>query len=171
MRNQLAIVTALCIAAQFSVVAYAEENDLTLLDWFQGEWAGVGREGEDGEVAGNARLHVFLAPEGVLATTFEWRNPADNHIHYAFTVFHETDEGVTGRGIHHGRDFETFEDHPWEFRAVSLSSGQAVFECVAHCRAKSVTYKLLENGSLEERWTPLKESDPVFIVHYKRSNQ
>ena len=170
MRNQLAIATSFCAAVLIPQAAAADENRLSVLDWFQGEWTGAGREGEEGEVEGLAKLYVSLAPEGVLAATFQWRNPADNHIHYAFTVFQETDDGVTGRGIHHGRDFETFEDHPWEFKAVALTPTKAAFDCVVHCRAKGVVYKLLEDGSLEERWTPLKKDDPDFIVVYHRSS-
>jgi len=113
MRNQLAIAAAVCGALLTTGPANAEDNSLSVLDWFQGEWISEGREGDNGEVEGWARLYITPATEGALAATFQWNALADNHIHYAFTVLQEIENRVTGRGIHHGRDFEIFEEYPW----------------------------------------------------------
>ena len=151
-----------------AIAQIEEASTLDALDWFTGEWVGEGRhEGQD-KLEGYARIYVTPVTEKSFSTTFHWNMPWNNHVHYAFTVFRETEMGVSAKGIHYGPDFNTFEDHPWEFELSDQSAQHVSFQCVAHCRAKGVTFRLLENGSLEERWTPLKEDDPDFIVTYQR---
>ena len=138
------------------------------LDWLAGEWVGEGRDGDDGTVEGRARLHWTPVAEDSIASTFTWHSPADEHLHYAFTVFRQDGSRVIGRGIHYGRDFETFEDAPWRFEAVTMSDGVARFRCVENCRAKSVTYSLKPDGSMEARWDPMDDAAFDWVVTYRR---
>ncbi len=164
---------SMCVALMLSKAAIAQTEEasaLDALDWFTGEWVGEGRQGDQEKLEGYARLYVTPVTERSFSTTFHWNMPWSDHVHYAFMVFHQTDAGVTGKGIHHGPDFKTFEEHPWELELSAQSAYHIAFRCVAHCRAKGVAFRLLKDGSLEERWSPLKEDDSDFIVTYQRQS-
>jgi hypothetical protein len=86
------------------------------LSWLAGVWDGIG---DDGTTKGDART-VWTEPvEGVMSWTFRWHQ--DDHVHFAFSVVEDTGDEVLLRGIHHGRDFDTFED-----------AGRAVGRILAH---------------------------------------
>jgi len=141
------------------------------LDWLAGEWIGEGQEGDDGEVEGVARQYWTPPLEGSISLFFAWHAADAEHVHYAVNVFQQTENGVVGKGIHYGRDFENFEDHPWHLKATRIDSNIVVFQCLEYCRSESVSFTLLENGVLEERWrlNP-DENKPDWIVRYRRAD-
>ena len=142
--------------------AIADSATVDDLAWLAGVWRGQG----DG---GGEALSTFSNPvDGSMSWVFRWNVPDDNHVHYAFTVYQDTDDGVTARGIHRGREFETFEKTHWTYALTSASVGEAVFSCVSKCRARSVTFHQLENGQLEESYTSLDGKERHFVVLYRR---
>lgn len=138
------------------------------MQWLVGNWQGVGREGEQGEPGGDTYIHWTAIHECAVASTFTFHNPGDAHVHYAFSVFRQNGDKVIGKGIHHGRDFETFEEQPWQWESDQVEEGLVRFRCVADCRANSVTYRLLPDGSLEARWDAVDDSAPDWIERYRR---
>ena len=155
-----------------SAVSSAGPGDISIesLHWLSGEWVGEGREGDDGDVQGVARLYWSSPAEGSISNYFVWHSAAAKHVHYAITVFEETDDGLLGKGIHYGRNFENFEEHPWQLRATRTDPNVVEFVCVAHCRSDSVTFRLIDDGTLEERWQlQTSEQKPDWIVRYRRS--
>ncbi len=138
------------------------------LAWLSGRWVGTGQNGDEGVPEGTGILVWGEVKEGTLSSTFQWHAPESQHVHYAFTVFEQTDDAITGGGIHYGRDFQTFETAAWRFEAVEVKQGLVKFRCVAHCRAKSVTYQSLPGGRLEARWDPVADDAPDWIMKYRR---
>jgi len=138
------------------------------MGWLAGEWIGDGRSGDNGSPTGIARLYWTPVIADVISSTFTWHDGGDDHVHYAFSVFRQVEDGVEGAGIHYGADFETFEDAPWRFQALEISDTRVMFECISNCRANSVTFTLLENDALEGRWDPVNGSDPDWITRYRR---
>ena len=142
--------------------------DIKAMNWLAGEWVGTGSNDGSDKIEGYARVYWTPASSGSIASTFTWHAPEQNHIHYAFTVYQQTEGTISGKGIHHGRDFETFEDEAWHFRALELRDGLARFECIQHCRTKTVSYTLLADGRLEGRWDPIDEAAPDWVTTYER---
>ena len=157
------------IGAQAHAQTPLPAEKITSLNWLSGEWVGQSYASEDAPVQGYASIHFTPVNLASFAMTFRWTMPDTNHVHYAFTVFQETDAGILGKGIHYGPDFETFEDAPWHFETVDISENRVTFGCVENCRANAVTFKLLADGRLEERWKPLNETAPDFVVIYSRT--
>jgi hypothetical protein len=146
-------------------------GDIDELEWLAGEWIGEGQEGDTGEAEGAAHLYWTPPLEGSMSLFFTWHAAESGHVHYAVNVFQQTEDGIFGKGIHYGRDFENFEDHPWHLKATAVDKNVVVFECLEHCRSASVSFTLLENGVLEERWKPDRgENKPDWIVRYRRNN-
>ena len=146
-----------------------ETTGLDALTWLAGEWIGEGMEGEGGVVAGVARLYWTPPLEGSISYYFTWHAEASAHVHYAVTVFQQTDDGVVGKGIHYGSDFENFEEQPWQLKAVNMTPGNVEFACLQHCRSESVSFSLGADGVLEERWLLDPElQQPDWIVRYRR---
>lgn len=159
----------LCIS---QVSARAESTvEINQLHWLAGEWIGEGREGDDGEIEGVARLYWTPPAEGSVSLFFTWHAASSQHVHYAVSVFQQIEIGVFGKGIHYGPDFEHFEDHPWHLKAMRIGNGIAIFKCLEHCRSESVSFTLLEDGVLEERWKIGPQKDkPDWIVRYRRAD-
>jgi hypothetical protein len=135
------------------------------LSWLAGVWDGIG---DDGTTKGDART-VWTEPvEGVMSWTFRWHQ--DDHVHFAFSVVEDTGDEVLLRGIHHGRDFDTFEDVNWTMRLAEAGPQLARFECVEHCRAASVEFSMSPDGQLEESWRTTTKADPGFVIRYRRRN-
>ena len=162
---RLALVTMLTLA--HSGVIGGNNDGLASLGWLAGEWHGFGREEGSQAPEGKAVLYWTSVTGGVLTSLFTWHVPDTGHVHHALTVFDASSGTVRGRGIHYGRDFETFEQHPWEFEISTIDRRSVTFDCVRHCRAKSVTLRLNEKGELEERWRPLKAGEPEWVVTYQ----
>ena len=159
------------IAIVFSSLGSVADDPPSIdeLSWLAGEWLGEGREGEDGAIQGVARQHWSPPLEGSMSYLFTWHDASSGHVHYAINVFQEADGGVSGKGIHYGRDFATFEDHPWSLELTTASETNAVFRCTEHCRSESVTFTLRNDGTMEERWRlNAAESKPDWIVVYRR---
>jgi dipeptidyl aminopeptidase/acylaminoacyl peptidase len=136
--------------------------------WLQGHWHGIG---DDGETTGATDSIWTNEVEGVMSLTFRWHQPVKNHVHFAFSVVEQTHDGVFLRGIHHGRDFGTFEDANWTMRLADAGPDTARFDCIENCRAASVEFKRLPDGELVESWRAIADAKPVFVVTYqKRSN-
>jgi len=145
--------------------------DIDDLGWLAGEWVGEGQEGEDGKVEGVALQYWTPPLEGSVSFFFTWHAKESKHVHYAVNVFQQTENGVTGKGIHYGRDFENFEEHPWHLSATRISSNFVEFQCLKYCRSEIVSFTLLENGVLEERWKHNANGDrPDWIVRYRRAD-
>lgn len=159
----------LCI---LQVSANADSTvEINQLYWLAGEWIGEGREGDDGEVEGVARLYWTPPVEGSISLFFTWHAAASEHVHYAVNVFQQIESGVFGKGIHYGPDFENFEDHPWHLKAMRIGSNIAIFHCLDHCRSESVSFTLHDDGVLEERWKMDSEKNrPDWIVRYRRAD-
>ena len=164
---------AACLVVLFSIVAWqtSQADDAVNIDdlaWLSGEWIGDGRSGEEGMPEGVARIYWSPVLEGALASTFTWHIDESDHVHYAFSTFRQVDDGVEGAGIHYTPEFENFEQAAWQWRAKETSAQHFALECVAHCRAKSVVYTLKEDGSLEGRWVPIEDGQPLWITRYRR---
>lgn len=165
---KILVVLAMAMILGAPSLLASEELDFGKLEWLAGEWVGQGREGDDGAVQGEARLYWTPPKEGVASYLFTWHAPQNSHVHYAFSVFREAPNGITGDGIHFGRDFENFEEHPWQLEAEAISTGFAAFRCVDHCRSQLITFTLQEDGSLEERWSD-EDGSADWIVTYRRA--
>ncbi len=167
-RNGL-IRVALIYLLSVSVAGAAETlQDLSEIAWLAGHWKGVG---DDGVMTGRADS-IWTAPaEGVMSLTFRWHRPEENHVHFAFSVIEKTHRGTYLRGIHHGRDFRTFEDNHWTMQLADFEANRARFVCVSHCRADSVEFELKLNGGLVESWRKEKDEDPVFVIEYVKQHQ
>lgn len=153
-----------CAFALISLPVVADNLSTSDIAWLAGYWEGIG---DDGETQGKA-LSVWTPPaEGTMSWTFRWHQAGQGQVHFAFSVFEETDDGVVYRGIHHGRNFETFEDAPWTFRLVEANEARATFVCIANCRAPGVEFTLLSDGRLRETWQPANNETPPFVVTYE----
>jgi len=133
--------------------------------WLAGHWHGIG---DDGEMTGKADSFWTSPVEGVMSLTFRWHQGEKNHVHFAFSVIEEMPDEVLLRGIHHGRDFGTFEDVNWTMRLVEAGPDSATFVCVENCRAASVEFKRLQDGSLVESWRSVTDAEPGFVITYQR---
>ncbi|MEM7282034.1 MAG: DUF6265 family protein [Pseudomonadota bacterium] len=157
-------VFGLCLAS--IAPSWAESNRLSDIHWLAGHWMGIG---DDGKTQGQA-LSVFTPPaQAAMSWTFRWHMPAEQHVHFAFSVFEETDNGVFFRGIHHGKDYQAFEDAPWLFVLTKANETQAHFRCLENCRAPGVNFKQLPDGTLLETWEVSKSNTEPFTVTYKRA--
>lgn len=93
-------------------------------------------------------------------------------MHYAITVFQQTDEGIVGKGIHYGPEFENYEDHPWHLKVARITHNSVQFECYKHCQAETLSFTLNHSGELEERWVHDPEENKAdWIVRYRRPEQ
>lgn len=138
------------------------------IEWLAGSWQGTwDDDGTEGD--GRVFSHWSAPVEGVFSWTFRYHQPHKGHVHFAFSVFEETQEGVVGRGIHHGRDFRTFEQNPWEFRLARASERMAEFVCTKHCRGAAVLLELDDDGRLRESWTSLGSDTPILRAVYERA--
>ena len=139
------------------------------LSWLAGEWIGEGREGDDGEIEGIARQYWSPPLEGSVSYFFTWHSQKTKHVHYAVNVFQQVDDRVVGKGVHYDRDFRNYEDNPWVLEATTIARDIVTFECVQYCRSESVSFRLLEDDTMEERWrlNP-EEGKPDWIVRYRR---
>ncbi len=165
---------AICLSILFCSLLGKANADSTIdiddLDWLAGEWIGEGQEGDSGEVEGVARQYWTPPLEGSVSFFFTWHAEESEHVHYAVNVFQQTKNGVVGKGIHYGRDFENFEEHPWLLKATRIGSDVVEFQCLEYCRSESISFTLLKNGVLEERWIPNPdENKPDWIVRYRRA--
>ncbi len=152
-----------------SIPAEAQKDATPGLDdlaWIAGTWEGLGPD----DYGGTQRaLAIWTAPlEGTMSWTFRWHTPENGHVHFAFTVLEETDDGVFSRGIHHGPDFEPYEDAHWVFRMTAAGETRVTFQCVENCRARSLILELDEDGLLFEKYQPLDEAKPLSIFKYER---
>ena len=164
---------ALGIVTCFLVVTSAGGDELLIdeLDWLAGEWIGTGQEGENGKAEGEARLYWTPPLEGSVSYFFTWHAPEHAHVHYAIGIFEQAERGVAGKGIHYAPDFSNFEEPPWELRASGITNRKVEFDCVQFCRPDRVSFTLLDNGELEERWSHDGDDDrPDWIVRYRRKN-
>ncbi len=162
----------LCFCISMSAAdTYANENlawkaDAAEFAWLFGTWKGIGNANtpDQGDV-----FSVWSHPvEGVFSWTFRWHQPQKQHVHFAFSVFETTNNEILGKGIHHGRDFKTFEEHPWTLKLTDVGPDYIMFTCIAHCRGHAVNLRLLENGQLEESWTSLEGKAGAFVIRYNR---
>jgi hypothetical protein len=157
------------------VTPLASADDVIEIDdlhWLAGVWIGEGQEGDDGDIEGVARQYWTPPLEGSISLFFTWHSADTQHVHYAVNIFQQTKAGIVGQGIHYGPNFENFEDHPWSLKATRADSNTVVFRCVEHCRSESVSFTLLDDGVLEERWAlNPQENKPDWIVRYRRENQ
>jgi hypothetical protein len=159
---------ALCASRSLS----GAENDIEIddLHWLAGEWIGEGQEGDNGEIEGVARQYWTPPIEGSMSMFFTWHVAGSQHVHYAVNIFQQTEEGIVGKGIHYGPDFENFEKHPWRLMVTQLGGNFVNFLCTDHCRSRRVTFTLLDDGVLEERWIQRpEENKPDWIVRYRRT--
>jgi len=165
------IYLGILFSASLGTANAGNATDIDGLDWLAGEWIGEGREGDDGEVEGVARQYWTPPLEGSISFFFTWHAEESEHVHYAVNVFQQTENGVVGKGIHYGRDFENFEEHPWHLRATRIGSDVVEFQCLEYCRSETVSFTMLQNGVLEERWKHNPdENKPDWIVRYRRAN-
>jgi hypothetical protein len=165
-RGSFRVFFASCTCALISLPVVADNFSTSDIAWLAGHWEGIG---DDGETQGRA-LSVWTPPaEGTMSWTFRWHQAGQGHVHFAFSVLEETDDGVVYRGIHHGTDFETFEDAPWTFLLVEADEAKATFVCTENCRAPGVEFALLPDGSLRETWQPANDNAPPFVVTYEPS--
>ncbi len=140
--------------------------DISALAWLAGAWAGIG---DDGSTTGDA-YSVWTAPvENVMSWTFRWHQADEEHVHFAFSVIEATGDDVFLRGIHHGRNFEPFEDVNWTMRLAELDGARARFDCVKNCRAASVEFALSDDGGLKESWRSTAGAEPGFVISYDRA--
>ncbi len=164
--SRLWIVLVSCTCALTSLTVAADNLSTSDIAWLSGHWEGVG---DDGKTKGKA-LSIWTPPvEGSMSWTFRWHQAEQGHVHFAFSLLEETDDGVVYRGIHHGRNFETFEDAPWTFRLVEADETKAKFVCTANCRAPGVEFTLLPDGSLQESRQPANDDAAPFVVTYNPS--
>jgi hypothetical protein len=140
-----------------------EQWKITDIARLAGHWSGTGH---DGETTGAAESIWTDPTEGVMSLTFRWHQDDQNHVHFAFSVIEETPAGVLLRGIHHGRDFGTFEDANWTMRLANAGPDSARFDCVEHCRAASVEFARSPDGELIESWRSVAGEEPVFVITY-----
>lgn len=166
---------AICLSLALCLSAYSAHAervaDIGDLGWLAGVWIGDGRDGDDGKTQGVARLYWTPPLEGSVSLFFTWHAADSQHVHYAVNIFRQTQSGILGKGIHYGPDFGNFEDHPWSLEATKVTGNRAVFRCVEHCRARSVSFSLLDDGTLEERWKPDPGTNkPDWIVRYRRAD-
>jgi hypothetical protein len=152
------------LAADFTARADDVAVDISNVMWLAGTWTGVG---DDGEMTGEAESTWTGPVEGVMSWTFRWHRAEGKHVHFAFSVVEESDDGVLLRGIHHGRNFDSFEDTNWTMRLVQADVSFARFVCVSNCRAASVEFTLLPNGSLKEAWRTNADAEPGFVINYR----
>lgn len=169
--NLKAVCIGIFVCASQNPAIADNDSDIDELYWLAGEWIGEGREGDDGEIEGVARLYWTPPLEGSISLFFTWHAADSNHVHYALNVFQKTSDGIHGKGIHYGPDFENFEENPWHLKATQVGRNRVSFECLEHCRSLSVSFTQLENGVLEERWklNP-EEKKPDWIVLYQRAD-
>ena len=157
---------AALIASNLALAQEGGPLSVNDLSWIAGTWEGLGPDDYSGE---EQALAIWTAPvEGVMSWTFRWHTPGNGHVHFAFTVLEDTDNGVLSRGIHHGRDFRPFEDARWMFRMTAASDTEVSFECIENCRVKSLAFELTEEGLLLEKYRPLDETQPLSVFRYRR---
>ena len=150
-----------------NVVAGRGPARIADIAWLAGHWRGTG---DDGETSGTADSIWTDPVEGVMSLTFRWHQGEQKHVHFAFSVIEETPGGVLLRGIHRGRDFETFEDANWTMRLAGASQDSATFVCVENCRAASVEFTRTPEGKLVESWRADVGAEPVFVITYSRTD-
>jgi len=132
--------------------------------WMSGSRAGIG---DDGQTTGNA-YSIWTEPvEGVMSWTFRWHQAEEKHVHFTFSVLEETEVGVLLRGIHHGRNFDSFEIVNWTMQLSETSPSFAKFVCVMNCRAASVEIALLPDGKVLESWRSAANAEPGFVITYQ----
>ncbi len=167
--TKMAITAAAISALAFPVSAQTSRPfTLDAIAWIAGSWEGVGPNSYDGS---EQVLSTWTPPkQGVMSYTFRYNTPADGHVHFAFHVLQETDEGVMWRGIHRAPDFTTYEDTHWTYRMVEADGNTVKFECLSGCRgAVSLTYEMKESGELQEQYKMLDETKPLSIFKYTRA--
>lgn len=143
--------------------SHSEIDDLA---WLAGTWAGIG---DDGTTTGDA-YSVWTGPvEGVMSWTFRWHQADKGHVHFAFSVIEVTDDDILLRGIHHGRDFEPFEEVNWTMWLAATDTAFARFDCVENCRAASVEFARQDDGGLKESWRSTAGAAPEFVINYRRA--
>ena len=142
-------------------------NDLS---WIVGTWEGFGPDDYSGA---ELTLSILTAPiEGVMSWSFRYHTPKDGHVHFAFTVIEDTEDGVIMRGIHYARDFRHYEDTHWIYRMTTVSATKARFECVESCRgAKSLTFEMIEEEIMIHEYELTDKTKPPSIFKYKRASR
>ena len=164
----IALLSLSCLAATTRVVA-GDISGFTIDDiaWLAGSWKGVGPDDYSGK---EQVIAIWTAPvEGVMSWTFRYHTPEDGHVHFAFTVIEAADGDVFSRGMHHGRDFETYEDRNWVFRLQSVTQSSAVFSCVSDCRGiKSLSFELKPDGTLLETYELNDPNAELSVFRYRR---
>jgi len=166
--RQRSIVLLLVTTFAVAITNASEPHtDISSLAWLAGAWDGIG---DDGSTTGNA-VSVWTSPaEDVMSWTFRWHQADKNHVHFAFSVIEASGDDILLRGIHHGRDFETFEDVNWTMRLAELHEGFARFDCVENCRAASVEFRLITEREMRESWRTTAGEAPGFVITYERTD-
>ncbi len=166
MRSILFLVTVLIFTGTVS----AKDDKLSINDlaWIAGTWEGMGPDDYTGK---EQTLAIWTPPkEGVMSWTFRYHTPKNGHVHFAFTVIEETDDGVFCRGIHHAPDFGNYEDTHWTYRMVSASNTEVRFECVENCRgAKALSFERTEDGRMLEKYELEDETRSPSVFRYRRA--
>lgn len=163
------IFSAIVFTAALAAPAAAQPT-VADLAWLAGEWMGEGRESEAGPPEGAARLYWTPPTDGVATYLFTWNVPKSGHVHHAISIFRDGEDGVTGHGIHYGRDFRNFEKSPWKLRLASAAERSVTFECVENCRSQTIRFAMIGPEVLEERWLQADRSKPDWIVTYRRAD-
>ena len=164
----LGITIVLTLFVPFNSATSEEEKKFRLEDiaWISGAWEGVGPNDFESK---EPIYSVWSSPiEGTLSWTFRYNTPETGHVHYAFTVVEETEDGVYARGIHFGRNFRNFEENNWVFKMVRATSNEVRFDCIENCRVKSVSFELTAEGQMLEKYLTLTEPEKESIFSYKR---
>ena len=162
----IAAILGLCATS----VSHATDNaapSITQLSWIAGTWEGDGPNHYDG----SERSIVFwTAPvEGVMSYTFRYHTPENGHVHFAYHVIEETEDGVFLRGIHYGRNFENFEETHWTYKMTDASATKSHFVCLENCRgAKDMTLELINENAFVQTYMLEDETKPPAIYTYAR---
>lgn len=172
-----ALSTVTVIAATIAAMAPTSAtagDDLALsvdaMAWLAGAWEGVGPNNYDGA---EQTIAFWTAPaEGVMSWTFRYRTPENGHVHFAFHVVENTEDGVFSRGIHYGHDFKNYEDIHWTYKMTSASDTEIRFACIANCRgAKTLSFLRDGDNAFLEQYELEDETKPTAIFKYKRADR
>ena len=166
------LLAGLIVAIAPTTVSAEEAGDLNInaMAWLAGTWEGAGPNKYDGE---EQTIAIWTAPvEGIMSWTFRYTTPENGHVHFAFHVVENTEEGVLSRGIHYGHDFKNYEDIHWTYKMTSASDTEVKFVCVENCRgAKTLSFLRDGNNAFLEKYELEDETKPAAVFRYQRISQ